>query len=200
MKSIIVLCAVILTMIAAPGFAETHSNLADVGERLANDTADLATKTANLVKDSAITGYIYAQIALEKNISKLKIDVSTDKGKVTLEGTVNADIEASTVIQIASSAPGVIAVDASRLKILKSSQPFTDLAITAEIKGAFIREKIFDHATMPMDVAVETKNGIVYLSGRASSQAQVDKVIKISQTVSGVKRVVSSVKVVNFSS
>jgi hyperosmotically inducible protein len=162
---------------------------------IAGDAVKLANKTVNLVKDSTITGFIYAQIALDNNLSQDNINVSTNRGEVTLEGTVDSDTEASAVIQLASSAAGVVSVDASRLKVKKSTQPFTDLVITAKVKGTFIREKLFDDKDLSSQVKVETKNGVVYLSGTAGTAAQAQNAIKLTQSVSGVTRVESSIKV-----
>lgn len=163
---------------------------------LTNDAVKVANKTINLVKDSSITAYIYAQIALDNNLSQLNINVTTDKGVVTLEGTVNADSEAGSAIQIASSAAGVTAVDASHLKVKKSSQPFTDMVITAKVKGTFIREKLFDDKDLSNKISVETKNGVVYLSGTAASSTQVQNARKLVQAISGVSRVESTIEVV----
>lgn len=163
----------------------------------ANEAVKIANKTMNLVKDSSITGYIYAQIALDDQLSQQSIDVSTEKGVVTLEGTVASDTEASALIQLASSSSGVVSVDASKLKIEKSKQPFTDLVITAKVKGSLIRENIFDSKDFSEKIQVETKNGVVYLSGTAANTNQAQNAVNLAQSISGVTRVESTIKVVN---
>lgn len=175
----------------------TLTNPVFASDNLAGDAVKLANKTVNLVKDSTITGFIYAQLALDNNLSQENINVSTNKGAVTLEGTVNSDTEASSVIQLASSAAGVVSVDASKLKIKKSTQPFTDLVLTAKVKGTFIREKIFDDKDLSSNIKVETRNGVVYLSGNANNTAQAQNAAKLAQSISGVTRVESSIKVLN---
>lgn len=163
----------------------------------ANEAVKIANTTVNYVKDSSITGYIYAQIALDDQLSQENIDVSTEKGVVTLEGTVASDTQASSLIQLASSSSGVVSVDASKLKVKKSTQPFTDLVITAKVKGSLIRENIFDSQDFSGNIQVETKNGVVYLSGSASNTDQVKNAVKLAQSISGVTRVESTIKVVN---
>jgi osmotically-inducible protein OsmY len=46
-----------------------------------------------------------------------------------------------------------------------------------------------------MSIHVETNNGIVYLSGTADSKKQADNAIAIAQSVEGVKKVESSIKI-----
>jgi hyperosmotically inducible protein len=85
---------------------------------------------------------------------------------------------------------GVKDVDTSNLQVKKSSQPFTDLVITAKVKGAFIREKLFGVEDItPMSISVETNNGIVYLTGTAETKEQIDNAVKIARSISGVKNV-----------
>lgn len=175
-------------LIASTAFAD---------EGFANDAMKLANQTVNLVKDSSITGYIYAQIALDNTLSQQNISVTTNKGVVTLEGTVASDTEASSLIQLASSAAGVVSVNASKLKVKKSKQPISDMIITAKIKGMLVREKLFNDKEAPANVSVETSNGVVYLSGTVINVAQAQTAVKLAQSVSGVTRVESTIKVVN---
>jgi|GEM_PF-969317 len=181
------LCSLLLLFL--PVFAQA--------DEMANSVVKAANKTVNLVKDSAITGYIYTQIALDNNLSQKKINVSTDKGVVTLEGMVDSDSEASTLIQIASSAAGVSSVNATQLKIKKSEHPISDTIITAKVKGVLIRESLMKAKDEASSIHVETQNGVVYLSGTVDNGAAVQNAIKWTQSVSGVKRVESTIKVVS---
>ncbi len=49
----------------------------------------------------------------------------------------------------------------------------------------------------PVATHIETKNGIVYLSGEVDNSAQIHNAIKIAKTVEGVKTVKSSLHVKN---
>lgn len=189
-----------LLVASLPGFAATESTLSEKGSEIAADASQLANKAATLVKDSAITAYIYAQIALDKNLSKLGINVSTEKGVVTLAGKVKASSQAEALIDLASSATGVSSVDSSKLIVEKSQQPFADIYITAKVKSVLIRDKLTDELAMPVVVHVETKNGVVYLSGTSSNAIQTDNAIKVAQSIAGVQGVESSIKLVTGSS
>lgn len=151
-------------------------------------------KTNTPIEDSVITAKIKSKMAMEKSLSSFKIDVTTTNSVVTLTGKVNSDADASKAIEIAQSTDGVKDVDASQLIIAQSSQPITDIAITAKVKGKFIKEKLFgDKDISAMSINVETNNGVVYLTGTADNQEQIDNAIKIAESVSGVKKVDSRV-------
>ncbi|TAK78510.1 MAG: BON domain-containing protein, partial [Gammaproteobacteria bacterium] len=86
-------------------------------------------------------------------------------------------------------------VDASNLKIKESHQPFTDMLITAKIKGLFIKEKVFgDRDIAALNLSVETKNGVVYLTGIVDNQEQLQNALRLIRSVKGVKKVEYHVK------
>ena len=148
------------------------------------------------VTDAGITAAIKSKIELDKTLSNTRVNVSTNNGVVVLSGTVKTDSEASALIEIAQSVPGVIDIDTSRLKIAGSKQPFTDTAITAKVKGLFIREKLFgDKDISAMTIGVETNNGMVTLTGTADSQEEIENAINLAKSIKGVKRVESRVTV-----
>jgi hyperosmotically inducible protein len=149
-----------------------------------------------VMTDTAITAVVKTRIATDKDVSNSNINVSTNNAVVTLTGNVDSDSQASTAIALAESAPGVKDVDASGLNVKESTQPYADTVITGKIKGLFLREKIFAGKDIAaMAIHVETRNGVVYLTGTADNHAQIRKAIKIAHSVKGVTRVQSSVKV-----
>src|SRR4051812_32903519 len=107
----------------------------------------LGIATANVgavVEDSAITATVKVKIAASPIISPASdIKVETNKGVVALQGNVKTVAEADTAIEIASSVEGVSDVDTSGLRVKGGKHPLEDSIITAEIKGAYIREKLF---------------------------------------------------------
>jgi len=109
---------------------------------------------------------------------------------VTLFGQVDSDTQASQAIEIAQSVIGVKEIDTGYLKVKKGQQPFSDMVITAKIKGLFLREKILGTKDIAaLSISVETKDGIVYLSGRMDNPKQVENAISIIKEVQGVKKV-----------
>jgi len=98
---------------------------------------------------------------------------------------------------LVQSTKGVKDVNSNELKITRSQQPFTDTAITAKIKGLYLREKLFGAADVAvMSINVETKNGVVHLTGEADNSTQIQNAVALAKTVDGVKSVESRVKVV----
>lgn len=151
--------------------------------------------TPQPVADTVITAKVKSKLAMDANLSGLNVDVSTNNGVVTLSGMVNSDTEASALIELVQSTDGVKNINDDNLKVKDSTQPFADLAITAKVKGMFIREKLTGKDIPAISISVETTNGVVYLSGTVSNQAQIDNAISIAKTISGVKNVESTIKI-----
>lgn len=146
--------------------------------------------------DTAINAKVKSAITANQSVSGLNVVVMTDKGIVTISGNVDSDSQASTLVEIAQSIPGVKDVDASKLIVNISKQPFADMLITSKIKGLYIQEKLFGEKDISaMSIHVETKDGDVYLTGTADNQKQADNVISIAKSVSGVKSVKSDIKI-----
>lgn len=66
-----------------------------------------------------------------------------------------------------------------------SSQPVNDTWITTKVKSELAVAENAD-AT---DIKVETTNGVVKLSGKVDSQAEIDKAVSVAKGVDGVKKV-----------
>jgi len=148
------------------------------------------------VSDNEIVKSIQSQIANNAETSSTQITLSSQTGTVSLAGTVDTDQQASALVEIAQFTPGVVDVDTDHLSVKKSEQPFTDTVITAKIKGLFLRDKLFTEADIAaLSVKVETKNGVVHLSGTASSDTQVQNAIHVARSVKGVQKVVSNIKI-----
>jgi len=81
--------------------------------------ASTAKKTfpnpALFIEDSAMTGYVHAQFLLQKNIPH--VNVTTENAVVSLEGTVDTQEQADTLVKVASSVKGVKFVNTDNLKI-----------------------------------------------------------------------------------
>lgn len=148
------------------------------------------------VSDSDISATVSKKIHANKVTSASKIDVSTKHGVVFLSGTVQTEGEASSAIETANSVPGVKDVNNDELLVKNGSQPYTDAYITAKVKGAYVREKLFgDKAVDVSGVSVETKDGIVYLTGTAATKAQAESAVSLAKEIKGVKEVKSKVVV-----
>jgi len=152
---------------------------------------------ANTPADEAkVTSTIKSMISKSHALPNVSVDVSTKAGIVTLKGTVDSDAEASALVEIAESVIGVKDVNTSELNVKGSTQPLADAFTTAKVKGLFIREDLFGEKDInSMNTTVETKEGVVYITGIIDDKAQVDNAIEIiKQNVPEVKKVVYNVK------
>jgi hyperosmotically inducible periplasmic protein len=66
-----------------------------------------------------------------------------------------------------------------------------DTTITVKVKAAFVEDK----QVKASDIAVNTYNGTVQLSGFADSQGEIDRAVQLASAVRGVKEVHNDVRV-----
>jgi hyperosmotically inducible protein len=179
-----------LIFLTFPAFAQTESSTTST------DTNVIAQTPAD---DTAITNTIQKAIHSSKALSKLKVNVSTKNGVVTIQGDVASDTQASSLIELAESVVGVADVDSAKLNVKESKEPFADLVITAKIRGLLIREKLFGEKDVAsLSTNVETTDGTVYLSGVTDNKAQIDNAIDIiKKNIPEVKKVEYKVSTVN---
>lgn len=145
--------------------------------------------------DELITKTIKDLISQSTVLSPLNVEVRSQHGVVKLSGILDSDSQLSTLVELAQSVVGVKDVNTSHVTVKDSAQPMTDALITAKVKGRFIQEKVFgDQDIAAVNISVETKNGVVYLTGAVNNDEQIKNAIKIAGEVKGVKKVEYHVK------
>lgn len=78
----------------------------------------------------------------------------------------------------------------------ESTDFMADSMITAKVKTALIREKLFGKSDLSvMGISVTTTNGIVYLTGTVDKQSEADSAVSLAKAVEGVSGVESSIVV-----
>lgn len=155
-----------------------------------------ALVNAGTIDDTALDSQVKSRLAADKTVSDLKITISTKSGVVSLIGKVNTDEEARKLIEITESTPGIKDTDTTHLIIEESKQPIMDTFLIAKVNGAFAREKLFgDKDISVMSINVDSKNGIIYLTGTANSKEQADNAVSIAKSITGVKRVDSKIEI-----
>lgn len=73
----------------------------------------------------------------------------------------------------------------------KTGEKLNDATITSEVKLKLAGDDLTD----ALDIDVDTKNGVVTLTGNVSSQAEVDRAIQIARSVEDVTNVQSNLKI-----
>ncbi|HBK46140.1 MAG TPA: BON domain-containing protein [Xanthomonadaceae bacterium] len=81
-----------------------------------------------------------------------------------------------------------LAVDSPKKADVESQKPVTDTWITTKVKADLLATENVSGT----DVKVETKNGVVWLSGAVKSKAEHDKAIAVAEGIEGVKSVDAS--------
>ncbi|MDQ6647005.1 MAG: BON domain-containing protein [Pseudomonadota bacterium] len=175
---------------------------------MSSDTS-LETKT----NDTWITTKVKSDFATTKGVDVTDVSVETKAGVVMLSGTVGSRAEKQIAIKTARSVKGVSAVHASKLKVSNHGDSMkhdstsgdstnndgdhtmssgtslatkaSDTWITTKVKSEFATTK----GVNVTDVSVDTKAGVVMLSGTVDSVAEKQLAIKSARSVEGVKAV-----------
>jgi osmotically-inducible protein OsmY len=122
-------------------------------------------------------------------------DVSIDvtEGRVLLTGKVTEPDDRVDAVRLAWQATGVKEV-INEIQVTDTGgieSYLNDVRISNELRA----DLLFDGEVSSINYNVETVSGIVYLTGIAQDQAELDRVIDHARTISGVKEVISHVRI-----
>jgi len=67
----------------------------------------------------------------------------------------------------------------------------SDATITTKVKAAFVADK----SLSALDIAAQTDNGVVTLTGTVGTEAQTEQAARLARDVEGVKQVKNDIKV-----
>lgn len=149
-----------------------------------------------IAQDTAITAAITAAYAKSTIMKNHFIVVKTVDQHVALTGHVQTSAQYEQAVLVAESTKGVKDVDVSNLVIKNSTTPVADTYTTAKVKGVYLKEKLFGNKQIQYwPIKVETKDSIVYLTGKVSTQTQRANLIKLARSVNGVVGVEAAIAV-----
>ena len=177
----------------------------DAGEKRASKSSKKNSKGAaerdfmRKVEDANLTAKVKSQLLWNSNTAGLAIDVDTHNGVVTLSGTVDSAAEADLAKQIARNTNDVLEVennlktsdkeagivDKVKQKSHAAGQKVSDGWITAKVKSVLMYSRNVDGT----DINVDTKNGVVTLSGQVDSDFERKQAQMIASVINGVKDV-----------
>lgn len=180
-----------------PGTAMAASGSADPQE---NQTQPHSDTLHAAVADTATTAKVKERFAAEKRFDDSRISVTTTNGIVTLTGTAPTHDVASAAEEVTKSVNGVRGVDnrISAPSALESAagkvsnaakageHKASDEWITTKIKGQILADRSVERGS---DINVRTSDGMVTLTGTASSRNAADLARDIARNVKGVKSV-----------
>jgi hyperosmotically inducible protein len=148
--------------------------------------------------DAWIAAKIRLQLLVRANISLNIMSVDVKDGAVTLNGTVGTVAQRDMVGAIANNVEGVKSVqnqigvraptDVSKPVI---EETIDDGSITAQVKYALLT----DHATNALKTKVTTNNGVVVITGEASSDTDRAHVTQLAGSIRGVVSVTNNMTV-----
>jgi len=146
------------------------------------------------VDDSSITAKVKSELLRDSKTNGMAIDVETRRGTVQLNGFVPSAEMKSEAGRVARRVDGVRTVD-NNLQVSTEKRTageyVDDTVITAKVKAALIG----NDETKARDINVQTREGVVQLSGFVDSSAQKSEATRVAQDVGGVKRVVNDLTV-----
>ncbi len=121
-----------------------------------------------------------------------KLDTTVEQGRVLITGVVQDPAHRVEAVRLAWQVKGVNQV-INEIRVAESE------GITGFVKDKWITTKLrsgitFDREVQSINYSIDTVQGVVYLMGVAQNQTELNHVIEKARTVSGVKQVVSYVK------
>jgi hyperosmotically inducible periplasmic protein len=155
----------------------------------------LTFTTACAQSDAGITTEVKTRLVADDTVKARNINVDTKDKVVTLTGTVQSPQERAKALEIARATRGVANVVDS-LSIAAEPQaaptagtlaepPHTDPGLTVEIKTRLLA----DPTVSGLKIDVDTKNGVVTLTGTLNSQTEKARALEIARGVQNVARV-----------
>ncbi len=153
--------------------------------------------------DAWIALKIRSQLLVKANVSVANTKVSVSDGIVTLTGTAKNTAQKELTGVYAGEIDGVKSVQNEIVvkdqSMVSNDAPTSgnisdkvdDASITSQVKYALLTHK----ATSALKTKVTTTNGVVYISGEASSEAEKSLVTKLAQDVRGATSVQNDMSV-----
>jgi hyperosmotically inducible protein len=167
--------------------------------------------------DTGITTAVNARLAADDEVSTYDIEVDTSDGVVTLTGEVQDPRARERAIELARNTDGVrdvvdrltVASDATPtsgtdaglpvdederqqdVRDQSAGDPTANAVLTSKVKTRLLADK-----TIPgLKIDVESRDGVVTLTGTVASETEKTKALKIARETEGVKSVVDELKI-----
>jgi hyperosmotically inducible protein len=171
-----------------------HAALAFLAAALVAVAPAHAQKTAgDIVDDNTINASVKAELAAAENLEDSQIVVETYKGIVLLAGFLPSQAQkdkAGTIAKGVSNVKSVhnaIAIQAENT----AGSKLDDTVMTGKVKAALMDDKDVKSG----QINVETKGGVVSLSGFVTGDKIKRRAVEVAKSVGGVKSVVDAMYV-----
>ena len=149
------------------------------------------------VDDAALLTSVKSALAADPVTEAGEINVDVNRGVVKLAGYVDSPKEEQQAGDVARKVDGVQSVQ-NDLSVKKSDESvgevIDDSILTAKVKAALIA----DSSTKAHQINVETKGGVVQLSGFVDNAASKSAATNVAKSVTGVKDVKNELSVKSY--
>jgi hyperosmotically inducible periplasmic protein len=147
--------------------------------------------------DVGITTKVKAKLAADDVVKSSQIEVATNAGVVTLTGNVDSEQAKDRALSLAKETTGVVSVVdmiAARRASGSGDAPEPDRTVGEVIDDAGITmnvksQLLDDPLVKGLKIDVDTRDGIVFLTGSVGSDAERQQAVKLAKDAKGVKDV-----------
>jgi osmotically-inducible protein OsmY len=152
--------------------------------------------------DATITGTIKTKLAADGRVRASEINVDTTYGVVTLTGNVDGQQARDVAMQLARETKGVNGVNdmisvRSGTGSGEAPDPSRTLGERIDDAGITMRVKsrlLDDPVVKGLQIDVDTRDGVVFLTGTVSSEAERKQAVEIARSTEGVKNVEANLR------
>ena len=152
--------------------------------------------------DAGITGLIKTKLAADGRVRAFEINVDTTNGVVTLTGNVDSQEARDQAMKLARETSGVRDVRdmiSVRVGSATGDAPDPSRTVGAHIDDAGITMRVKarlldDPLVKGLQIDVDTRDGVVFLTGSVPSEAEGNRAIELARTTEGVKKVEANFK------
>lgn len=190
----LVLTIALISALAIAGCGKKEEKAPAPGEPK-SEAQTAPTTIGTEIDDTAITTKVKAALLADDYVKGLDIKVETRNKEVQLSGYVDSQDQIDKAVAIAKGIEGVKNVDnkmAVKTGGTTVGAKIDDGIISTKVKAALAGDDSIKNST---DIAVETQDGEVQLSGYANDQAQMDRAVELARGVEGVKNVVNKMNI-----
>lgn len=168
------------------------------GVKSVDNTLQVDAAAPEPKSDAWLAAKVKAMLLFHRSVSAVKTEVAAESGVVTLTGTAENQAQKDLTGEYALDVEGVTGINnnitlaGEPKKERRLEEKLDDSSITAQVKLTLL----FHRSTSAFNTHVETRRGVVTLSGTAKSAAEKDLAEKIVSDVKGVRNVTNRIEVI----
>ena len=176
---------------------DSHKSLAEntvaglPGVKSVDNRLEVKQQPPPAKSDDWVSAKVKAALLFHRNVSAQDTKVSVKDGVVTLRGEAGSQAQKDLATEYAKDVEGVKDV-VNEMTVRQGArveqtvgEKIDDASITAQVKMALVSHR----STSAINTKVETKDGVVTLTGKAQNAAERDLVTKLVTDINGVKTV-----------